>query len=466
MSRPAASPSEPASSPSLPGTPDAPSLKRVLGLWDLIVYGMIIVQIVAPVPIAGLLEQRSNGHAVTVVLIALLGMMITAISYGRMAVVYPMAGSAYSYVARTINPHLGFFTGWAMFLDYLLIPLISAIIPALAIQRLLPGIPFAALTFLIVLGMTALNLRGIKATARANMVLLLVTSAVVGLFIILALRFLWQRSGWGGIFSMHPLYNPATFHTSTIFGGISLAVLSYIGFDGVSTLAEDVVNPKRNVVLATVIVCFFTGVLSATELYFFHQVIPDWKSVADPNTYYLDVMKAVGGPLLFTVFSIIMCVSQFGAGFTGQVSAARLVYGMGRDNVLPRSLFGYLNPRSRNPSRNIILVGVLAFVGTLLLPFDAACDLLNFGAYLGFMGVNLSSFVCYYLKPPPGHRRHILWDALLPLLGFLLCFIFWLGLPHPAQIVGGIWLAIGMAYCAYKTRGFRERPLLFDFKAS
>ena len=395
---------------------------------------------------------------------ALLGMMITAISYGRMAVVYPMAGSAYSYVARTINPHLGFFTGWAMFLDYLLIPLISAIIPALALQRLLPGVPFAVLTFLIVLAMTALNLRGIKATGAANLVLLLVTSAVVGVFLILASRYLWHRCGWGGLFSLQPIYNPATFGTRTVLSGVSLAVLTYIGFDGVSTLAEDVVNPRRNVVLATVLVCFITGLLSASELYFFHQVIPDWRSVADPNTYYLDVMKAVGGPLLFTVFSIIMSVSQFGAGLAGQVSAARLVYGMGRDSVLPRSVFGYLSPRSQNPTRNILLVGTLAFVGTVLLRFDTACDLLNFGAYLGFMGVNLSTFWCYYLNPQPGHRRHFLWDAFLPLVGFLLCFVFWLGLPRPAQVVGGTWLLIGMGYCAYKTKGFRERPLLFDFK--
>jgi amino acid transporter len=359
---------------------------------------------------------------------------------------------------------LGFFTGWAMFLDYLLIPLISAIIPALALQRLLPSVPFAVLTFLIVLGMTALNLRGIKATARANVALLLVTSGVVGVFLILATRYLWHKSGWGGVFSLRPIYNPSTFGARTIFGGISLAVLSYIGFDGVSTLAEDVVNPKRNVVLATVLVCFVTGILSATELYFFHQVIPDWKSVADPNTYYLDVMKLAGGPLLFTSFSVIMSVSQFGSGLTGQVSAARLVYGMGRDNVLPRSLFGYLSPRGQNPTRNIMLVGVLAFVGTVLLPFDTACDLLNFGAYLGFMGVNLSTFVSYYLRPPSAHRRHFLWDAFLPLAGFILCFVFWLGLPTTAQIVGGTWLLVGMGYCAYKTKGFRERPLLFDFK--
>jgi len=174
----------------------------------------------------------------------------------------------------------------------------------------------------------------------------------------------------------------------------------------------------------------------------------------------------VGGPLLFTVFSIIMSVSQFGAGFTGQVSAARLVYGMGRDNVLPRSLFGYLSPRSQNPTRNIILVGVLAFIGTIAIPFDAACDLLNFGAYLGFMGVNLSIFFSYFLKPPAEHRRRIVWDAILPLIGALLCFVFWLGLPRPALIVGGIWLLAGMVYCGIKTKGFRQRPLLFDFRES
>jgi amino acid transporter len=158
-----------------------------------------------------------------------------------------------------------------------------------------------------------------------------------------------------------------------------------------------------------------------------------------------------------------MSVSQFGSGFTGQVSAARLLYGMGRDQILPPALFAYLSPRHQNPTRNIVLVGALAFVGSVLIPFDTACDLLNFGAYIGFMGVNLSTFFCYYLRPPANHRRHFLWDALLPLLGFLLCFIFWLGLPRPAKIVGGSWLTLGMVYCAWKTKGFRQSPRLFDF---
>jgi amino acid transporter len=384
-----------------------------------------------------------------------------------------------------------------MFLDYLVIPLISAIIPALAIQRLLPFVPFPVLTFLILAGMTALNLQGIRATARANTLLLVVTSIAVGVFLILAIRYLVLKAGWGSVLSMKPMYNAATFHPGHILGGISLAALTYIGFDGLTTLAEDSLNPKRDMVLATVLVVLVTGLLSGVELYFLHLVLPDWKMAADPNTAYLDVMQIVGSAAFFTVFLVVMSVSQFGAGFSVQVNAARLLYAtrirrisceissemprievfvqvnaarllyaMGRDNVLPRTLFGYLSPRRQNPTRNIILVGLLAFLGTVFVPFDNACDLLNFGAFLGFMGVNLATLWTYYVRPAAGHCRNFLWDALTPGLGFLLCLVFWIGLPSLAKLVGAAWLFVGMAYCAYKTRGFRDRPLTIDFSES
>ena len=438
-------------------------LKRVLNLRDLLVYGMMIMQVVAPVPIFGLLEQRSNNHSVTTILIAMVVMAITAVSYGRMARLYPMAGSAYTYVGRALSPHLGFLAGWSMFLDYLIIPLISAIIPALAIQRLIPSAPFLLLTFLIVAGMTVLNLRGIRATVHANMVLLAVASLAVVVFITLAIRYLFLKAGWAGVFSLTPMYNPATFESHALLAGISLAAMNYIGFDGLTTLAEDSVNPKRDMVLSTVLVVVITGVLSAVELYFLHMVLPDWK-LADPNSSYLDVMRMVGGPVLFTTFLVVMSISQFGSGFSVQVNAARLLYSMGRDNVLPKSLFGFLSPKRQNPSRNIIVVGVLAFLGTVIVPFDQACDLLNFGAFIGFMGVNLATIWSYYVRPPQGHRRYVLWDAVLPAGGFLMCLVFWIGLPSRAKIVGGLWLFAGLVYYAYKTRGFRKQPLQFDFR--
>lgn len=444
---------------------ESPRLKRVLTLRDLLVYGMMIMQVVAPIPIFGLLEQRSNNHSVTTVLIAMVVMGITAVSYGRMARLYPSAGSAYTYVGRALNPHLGFLAGWSMFLDYLIIPLISAIIPALAIQRLVPDAPFPLLTFLIVAGMTILNLYGIRATVRANMVLLAVACLAVAAFITLAIRYLFLKAGWAGVLSLTPMYDPASFQPRALLAGISLAAMNYIGFDGLTTLAEDSVNPKRDMVLSTVLVVVITGVLSAIELYFLHLVLPDWRA-ADPNSSYLDVMRMVGGPVLFTTFLVVMSISQIGSGFSVQVNAARLLYGMGRDNVLPKSVFGYLSPKRQNPTGNIIFVGVLAFLGTVFVPFSNACDLLNFGAFIGFMGVNLATVWSYYIRPPQGHQRNILWDALLPASGFLMCLVFWLGLPRLAKIVGSLWLLAGFAYSVYKTRGFREQPLLFDFRES
>jgi len=426
---------------------------------------MIILQVVGPLPTFGILEQRSNNHAVITALIAMLPMVITAVSYGRMARLYPMAGSAYTYVGRSLNPHLGFLVGWSMFLDYWMILLISALIPALAMQRLLPAAPLPLLTFLVVAAMTGLNLRGIRATLRANQVLLVAASAAVVVFVALAVRHLVLKSGWNSVLSMTLLYNPVTFNPRTILSGISLAAITYIGFDGVTTLAEDSVNPRRDMVLATVLVALIIGLLCALELYFLQSVLPDWRA-ADPNTSYLDAMRIVGGPALFLTFLIIMSVSQFGSGFSVQVNVARLLYGMGRDNVLPRALFGYLSPRRQNPSRNILFVGVLAFLGTLFVPFERALDLLNFGAFLGFMGVNLATVWSYHVRPPAAHRSNIVWDLLLPLTGFLGCLIFWIGLPERAKITGGLWLLLGLVYAACKTRGFRERPLLFDFQES
>jgi len=440
-----------------------PRLKRVLGLWELIIYGMILMQLVAPVPIYGLIQLRSHGNALPTILFAMVAMLFTALSYGRMTFLYPMAGSAYTYVARGVNPHLGFLVGWAMVLDYLIVPLISIIIPALVLQHLLPGIPFPILTLIVILAMTLLNLGGIKATNKANSLLLLVTGTAVIIFVVMAVRFLYFKSGWTGVFSITPLYNAQNFSFSHILTGTSLAALTYIGFDEVTTLAEDTVNPKRNIVLATVLICLITGLVSSIELYLFQLAWPDWTTFTNLDTAYLDIMELVGGGLLFGIFSVVMSISQFGAGLTGQVGAARLLYGMGRDNVLPNKVFGFLSRRSQNPTYNIFIVGAIAFTGSVFLPLERACDLLNFGAFLGYMGVNLAVIWSYFINPPQDYKRLVFKDLVLPVIGFIFCFVIWLCLPLLSKIIGAVWLSIGLIYIAVKTNGFKDRPIFFDF---
>jgi amino acid transporter len=452
-------------SPNAAATP-VPRLRRVLTLWDLIFYGIVLIQPTAPIPLFGVVQDRSHGHIVDTILLAMLAMMITAFSYGRMAALYPAAGSAYTYVGRGLNPHLGFLTGWAMFLDYLLQPILNAVWVAIAIHRLLPQVPYAVGALVFVALVVWLNLVGIRATARANQILLGFMFLVIGAFIFLAVRHLFHLGGWGGVFSTEPFYNPKTFSFPVIGAATSLAALTYIGFDGVTTLAEDVENPKRNVLLAAVLVCLFTGLFGGLEVYLGQRVWSDYSSFPNLETAFWDVCRRVGGVALFMGMTAVTLLACFGSALTGTLGAARLLFGMGRDNVLPRKFFSHLHPQRNTPSYNIWMIGLLAYAASLFITYDQAAELLNFGAFLAFMGVNLATIQQCYFIGRPGHRRHWLTDLCLPLFGFLFCLWIWWGLRTPAKLVGGIWFAIGLTYAAVQTRGFRRAPLMIDFSES
>lgn len=441
----------------------APHLLRVLGLWDLVFYGLVLISPLAAVPLFGVAQTLSHGFTATCILLSMGAMAITAVSYGRMAARYPSAGSAYTYIDRGLNPHLGFLVGWAMFLDYLDQPILNSIYGALTIQRLLPGIPYIVLAAAFVGFVTFLNLRSIRATARANQVILAVMTAVIGVFIIQAVRYLFRTQGVGGFFSTQPFYDPHTFQLQAIATGTSLAALTYIGFDGVTLLSEEVKNPARNVLLAGVLVCIFTGLFSGLQVYLAQRVWPDYRTYPHVETAFMDIARRVGHLGLFNALAVILVISSLGCGLTGQLGAARLLFSMGRDKVLPPKPFAYLG-RSKVPTANVWIIGVLAFLGTQIFSYELAAEMLNFGAFLAFMGVNFTCFVQCYLVGQPGRKRHVVKDAVVPLAGFLFCLWIWWNLSSPAKIRGVIWLAAGFLYAAIKTRGFRSKPLTIDFR--
>jgi putrescine importer len=449
-----------------------PRLRRTLTLWDLIFYGIVLIQPIAPVPLYGIAQKLSDGHFVTIILIVLIGMLITAVSYGRMGALYPTAGSAYTYVGKGLNPHLGFLAGWAMILDYLLQPLINTVWISTALhERYVHQVPFVVWALLIAGIMTVLNLIGVKASANANKVLLGIMSIVVVAFVVLALKYLYGGQGWAGLFSLQPLYDPNTFDLHKILKASSFAALTYIGFDGVTTLAEDVENPKRNVLLAVVLTCIFAGVCSGIEAYLGARIWPDWHSFPNFETAFMDICSRVGGKFLFNAMGAILIVAAFGSGLTGTLGAARLLFGMGRDNVLPKKFFGKLKPGTSTPTNNILLIGGLAFVGAVLLyhignAYEHAAELLNFGAFLAFMGVNLACFWQFSVRVRAGYHRRLIGDSLLPLIGFVVCTYFWWNLNSLAKTVGGIWFAVGILYVGYKTNWFRSAPVMIDFSDS
>ena len=314
----------------------ATSLRRALRLRDLIFYGLIVIQPTAPMPMFGVVSQVARGHVVTTVLFAMVAMLLTAISYGRMARVYPSAGSAYSYVAGEFGSGVGTLVGWAILLDYLLNPLICVIWCSSAAVNFLPMIPIWLWKLLFALLFTSLNLRAIQASARLNRWLTIALCAVVG---VLLLEFFVYLAGHGPLTLAslaRPFYDPSSFSIKAVSTGTSIAALTYIGFDSISTLSEEAIDPYRDVMRATVLTCLITGVLAALEVYTAQLVWPEYSHYPNVDTAYVFVAGKAGGAVMFNLINTALLVATIGSGTAAMLGGARLLYGMGAQRALPR----------------------------------------------------------------------------------------------------------------------------------
>jgi putrescine importer len=421
---------------------EVPSLRRSLKLWHLIVYGIVIIQPTAPMGIYGVVSNVARGHVVTTILIAMIAMLFTAVSYGRMARIYPSAGSAYTYVGKELNPMAGYVVGWSMLMDYLLNPIICVIWCSAAARNVLPSVPYAAWAVAFVMLFTLLNLRGVKASGRVNAILAIGMSLVVVVFLAYAIRYLAMIARPIGGQWLTPFYDPSTFSPSSLFRGTSIAVLTYIGFDGISTMSEEVENPRRNIMLATVYTCLIIGILSAVEVYVAQLAWPYRGAFPDAlvDTAYVHVARRIGGSFLFQLLNATLLIANMGSGIAAQFGAARLLYGMGRGNALPQRFFGVLSAKNAIPRNNVLLVGAVTLIGVFLLTYERGAELLNFGAFIAFMGVNAAALIHYRFRT----KEKVLLPLGIPLAGLVVSAFIWLNLGRNAQILGFSWIVIGL----------------------
>jgi amino acid transporter len=362
-----------------------------------------------------------------------------------------------------------------MFMDYMFIPILCVIFTSIAAHHLYPFIPYVVWIVAFSAGFTLLNLGGIKVAATTNKVLILVMSVVVFWFMAMAIRYVTQQNGIEGLISVAPFYSSDSFSLKAISSATALAALTYIGFDGLTTLSEEVRNPRRNILLATLFTCVITGIWSGSQVYLAQLAWPDWESFtrdtvseASKNQSLdkaiMSVANRVGGPVLDGALSVILLIGSVGSGITGQIGGARLLYSMGRDKVIPVRIFGHLDQKHANPSYNIIIIGVLTLAGALMLNYEECARLINFGAFLAFMGVNLACLREFFLKNHTKNLRAFLVDLLPPLAGFIICLIIWLNLPLKTFLIGGSWMLAGIVYLLVSTRGFKKAPATFNFQ--
>src|SRR3984893_3473312 len=276
--------------------------RPVLSLWALVLFGLAFVGPTAPYTFFGVGAVQSHGHFAMVYLIAMVAVSFTAASYGKMAAAFPEAGSTYAYASKAIHPVVGYLAGWVMILDYILMPMLCVIVVGATSHKLLPAIPYSAWIVFTALVVTGINLRGIEMTSRAATIFNVVLAFSVLWFLGAAVWALMHGVGRGTLFSLEPFYSPQTFSLKLVMTATPVAVLSFLGFDGISTLAEDAKDPRKDIGRATILVCFIAGGLFILQTYLGQLIWPDYTMFSPVETAFSDIGRRIGGAGLASFF--------------------------------------------------------------------------------------------------------------------------------------------------------------------
>lgn len=434
-------------------------LKRTLTMKDLIIYGLITMLPIAPIQVYGMIAHESSGMVPLVYLIGIVAMVFTALSYSQMSKEFPIAGSVYSYVQRGLNPHVGFATGWLIAVDYIMGPALLASFSAMWLNSIIPAIPTFVLILLFLLINTFINARGISLTARTNKVFLTLEIGVLLIFIACTIKFIFiDGHGTGGL-SLTPLFQADKINLQFLASAASIAVLGFLGFDVISTLSEEVENPRKTVGRATVFSLVTIGLIFMVQTYLASLAHPNYTDL-DPDMAYFDIAREVGGDFLYYLF-IIIAVAAVGIAnaLAIQSAIARIIYSMSRDNLLPfAGILGKIHPVYKTPFNATIFVGIISFFVALFVSIETIIKLVNFGALTSFMMLNLTVFIYFIFKKKQRDLKGLLVYGLLPVLGFSIIFFVWSGFDTMTYVVGGSWLAAGIILGAIKSKGYKEVP--------
>jgi amino acid transporter len=432
-------------------------LKRSLSLPDLLAYGLVFIVPIAPVSVFGIVFNASHGMVPLVYVVGLIGMIFIALSYMAMAKAFPFAGSVYAYASRALGPTAGFFAGWAILLDYILIPTANYVVSAVALVAVFPGVPKTAVIVVMVVAATVVNFLGIESTARTSFVLLGFQVVVLVLFVAAAGAALAHHVA-GARISFAPFYNPADVTPGLVFGALSIAVLSFLGFDAISTLSEESRGGAKTIGQATMLALCIAALLFVAQTWVASLFLLGRKSLPPgdaTDAAFYGIAALVGGPVLKFLLAVPGAfLASLAGGVTGQAATARLLFGMARDGELPRAL-AHVDPRRKVPARAIIAVAAVTMVTGLALAehLELVLSMVSFGALLGFLSLQIS--VIAYFVYRQGSRdwlRHLV----TPGIGFaIIAYVLW-NADANAKLAGALWMVAGLAF--YLARKRSNRP--------
>ncbi|MFR0693503.1 APC family permease [Enterobacterales bacterium AE_CKDN230030158-1A_HGKHYDSX7] len=428
------------------------SLRRTLGPFSVLLFGLAFLAPLIVFGTYGVISQASGNTTAMAYLVAATGVVFTAFSYGRLVKVFPVAGSAYTYTRKMLNANLGFMVGWAALLDYFFIPMLIWLLGASYLNMAFPEVPQWVWITGFILSTSLLNVLGIQVANRFNLLLMAVQLAIIAVFIGLCVHYIVAANGPGGLLSARPFFDPNVPFATTM-AGAAIAAYSFLGFDALSTLSEETRDPGRTLPRAIVLVALIGGTIYVGSSYFMYLAHPS-PTFEQVDGAAFEIARMIGGDLFFAVVLAGIIVAHFAAGMSFQASVGRLLYALGRDNQLPRKLFGVLHPRYKTPAFNILLCGVFGTAG-FGLTIATATSLVNFGAFLAFTAVNLCALrLTFDARTRDG--AGLLLGVLFPFIGLITAGWMLVSLDKDALIMGCGWLALGAVYLAFRTRLFRH----------
>lgn len=432
-------------------------LRKTLTLVQVVMMGLAYLQPMTIFDTFGIVSGLTDGHVATAYIFALIAVLFTAVSYGKLVQRFPSAGSAYTYAQKAISPHVGFMVGWSSLLDYLFMPMINILLAKIYLEAIFPGVPSWIFVTALVAMMTAFNLRGIKVVANLNSIIVVVQVAIMVVFLGLLVRGVYMGEGMGTLVTTKPFFSENA-HVVPMITGATILCFSFLGFDGISSLSEETPNAGKVIPKAIFLTALIGGVIFVVVSYFLQLYFPDISRFKDPDASQPEIMLYVAGKFFQSVILCFSCVTVLASGMAAHAGVSRLLYVMGRDGVFPEKVFGYVHPKWRTPTFNVLLVGVVA-MSAVTFDLVTATALINFGALVAFTFVNLSVISQFYIREKRNRtlKDHINY-LVLPVIGALTVGALWLNLEASSMTLGLVWGAIGLGYLAFITNAFRKQP--------
>lgn len=422
---------------------------KKMSLWQVVIIGVAYMTPMVVFDTFGIVSGITEGRVPLAYILALVAMLLTAFSYARFARQTEKSGSAYTYTAESCGPKAGFFVGWCALMDYILLPLVNALLAGIYLEAIMPSVPYWAWVCIFTALVTLINCFRINILANLSVVFVVAPLLLMLVFIYLVVKGIGSEQGYEHVLTLTPLLNGDT-SLLPLVAGAAILCFSFLGFDAVTTMSHETKEPKKNIPRAVMLTTLTGGVIFFSASWFIQLYFPTNVRFNNPDEALPEIVLYVGGALFQAIFLVAQIMNTFASGLATHASASRLIHIMGRDGIFHKGTFGQVHAKLGTPMCAVLTIGLISLMA-IVLDLATVVSMVSFGALIAFTAVNFSVFMKFYVRD--GQRRgfkNIFLNAVLPWLSVTVMMGLWFNLERVALICGCIWLAVGVLLFVYK----------------